>query len=106
MRQIVCSFQDLAELSDHLIYGPETWQPPRAISFLGSFQAAPGEEISLTMECKESGERCSIAVQVGPGLAHNNEAFWHYIGRIKEEDRVWVEMMVAKSQTIARFRAA
>lgn len=106
MRQIICRFQDQADLHDHLVYGPQTWHPPRAVSFLAQFRASSGERISLVMECQESGERCTVEVTVGPGLAHNQQPLWHYIGRIKEEDRIWVQMMLAKSQTIARFRAA
>ncbi len=106
MRHVICRFRDLTELREHLVYSPQTWQPPCAVSFLGSFQAEDNERISMSLECEDTGERCVIEVVVGQGLAHNSDALWHYIGRIEEEDRVWVEMMLAKSQTIAHFVAA
>ena len=106
MRHVVCRFRHIAELRDHLVYSPHAFGPPRALQFLGAFEVEPGERVAVTMECEESGARCQVIVTVGAHLAHRSEALWHYLGRFEEGDRVWVEMMLAKSQTIARFRAA
>lgn len=106
MRHVICRFQDISDLRAHLVYAPETWQPPCAISFLGAFQAMSGDRLTMSIECEDTGERCVVDVVVGPGLPHNSDALWHYIGRIDPDDRVWLEMMLAKTQTIAQFRAA
>lgn len=106
MRTIICRFRDEADLRDHIIYGAETWRPPEAISFLAHFQATPGEAIKVVLVCEDTEERCVISVVVGPGLAHNRQPLWRYIGRVRAEDRVWLEMFLAKQRTLSRFSLA
>lgn len=106
MRTIICRFEDAADLRDHLIYGAETWRPPRALSFLGGFEAAPDEIVRVVLVCEHPEERCSIRVRLSPGLAHDHRPLWRYIGRVDPEDEVWLEMFLAKLRTLSAFQAA
>ena len=106
MRTVVCHFQDEVELREHLIYGPNTSLPPRALTFLGDFRARPGEEIQVVVLCDSHAEQCVIHVVVGPGLPHNDLPLWQYIGKIKDTDRVWLQMLIDKVQTMSRFQFA
>ena len=106
MRTIVCRFRDEAQLSQHLVWSAQTFEPPRALSFLGEFEAAAHESVRVVIVVEEHAEQCSVRVVLGPGLAHNTQALWRYIGRIIPEDRVWLEMMLQKMRTMDRFKAA
>ncbi len=106
MRTIICRFHNEAHLREHLVWGASTFDPPQFLSFLGGFEADPEEVLRVVLIEQESDTQCSVRVHVGSSLAHNTEALWSYLGRIEDEDRVWLEMFLSKVRTLARFQAA
>ena len=110
MRHIVCTFQNKSEFLSHLI-APAPGKPAEALTFLAKFCARPGEVIRVVIKSLAEGQQCSLKVRLSPGLISRAvsdvaDPSWQYLGRIASDDRVWLEMFLAKLDTMERFRAA
>ena len=112
IRTIVCRFQNKNELMEHLRQ-PTRQAAPSAVTFLGDFEARPGEQLKLIFVVEDGSQRppqCGARVSLATcsraprAMRASQHPLWHYTADIADEDRVWLKMFLTKLRTMDRFQ--